>query len=217
MIISISLPKLNNKFMELSSNSFLYKLFIDPVLSKVHNSVVKEIKSSDRVIDVACGTGSMTLAISGKAKSVMGIDISEAMISSARRTTNRKHICNAAFMVLDAADMEIFRPNEYEVAVISMAVHQFDAEQAVKILSEMKRIAAKIIILDYNYPQPAGFFRKLVCCIERIAGEHHYSNFKEYIDKGGIQYFTEKAGLSIKSKLIRSNGIFTICTCERKD
>ncbi len=198
----------------MSFTSFIYELLIDPILSGLHENVLKDIKSSDKVIDVACGTGSLTLAISKRAGSVMGIDISEVMISAARKSANKKRVCNAGFMVLDAAEMHLFRDKEFNIAVISMAVHQFEAETAVSILSGMKRIASKVIIVDYNYPLPQGTSSWLVTSIEKIAGVDHYKNFRRYIEKGGINYFIRESGLKSVAQVKRSNGIFIITTCE---
>ena len=200
--------------MHLSFTSFLYKLLIDPVLARLHENVLREIKASDKVIDIACGTGSLTLAISNRAKSVIGIDLSEDMIATARKSANKKRVCNAGFIVLDASDMNLLRDKEFDVAVTSMAVHQFEAGLAVSILEEMKRIASKVIIVDYNYPLPEGFNKWLVNAIEKVAGDDHYRNFRAYMEKGGINYFILGSGLKLVSLVTRSKGIFMVSTCQ---
>ena len=53
--------------MTFSLSSFIYQTVIDPILAKLHGSVLDNIDSSHRVIDVACGTGSLSLAIAEKA------------------------------------------------------------------------------------------------------------------------------------------------------
>lgn len=201
--------------MHLSFTSFLYRILIDPVLSQLHQTILAEIKPSDKVIDVACGTGSLSLAIAKRARSVMGIDLSEEMLGSARRSANKRSVCNAGFIVLDASEMKIFRDKEFNIAVTSMAVHQFDAEVALKVLSEMKRIATGIVIVDYNYPLPGRFYKWLVNTIESIAGGDHYRNFKLYMKNGGISHFINLSGLVVKSQTVKGNGIFLINVCER--
>jgi ubiquinone/menaquinone biosynthesis C-methylase UbiE len=200
--------------MKIPFKGIAYKLLIDPLLSGLHHTVLKEIASSDRVLDVACGTGTLALAISKKAKSVTGIDISDEMIETARRSTNRKRICNAAFITMDATEMRLFRDKEFDVAVTSMAVHQFDHDIAISILAQMKRVASRIIIADYNHTMPAGFYKKLAGWIESIAGGDHYRNFKRYIETGGITHFLEISGLKVKSAFMSGGGIFIICVCD---
>lgn len=197
--------------------STIYKIFIDPLLSKLHRGILEYIKTSDKVIDVACGTGSLSLAISNKARSVMGIDLSEEMIGTARRSANKRHVCNAGFMVLDASDMKILRNNEFDIAVTSMALHQFDPEIAIKALSEMKRIASRIIIADYNCPLPGGFREKIVRSLEKMAGEEHNSNFRTYISNGGMDRIIIASGLVVTYRVIKGKGIFNISVCEKEN
>ena len=199
--------------MSFSFTAFLYKILIDPVLSKLHDTILSNIKHEQRVIDIACGTGSQALSIAGKAGSVTGIDLSEEMIATATRSAERKGIDNVEFELTDASDLSKYKDNEFDIAVTSMAIHQFDASLAIKILTEMKRIAMKVMIVDYNYPVPKGFLRILVFSIERFAGGDHYRNFRIYMAKEGVRYFTKAAGLTVRSSTVRGNGVFLIEVC----
>ncbi len=127
--------------MYLSLNTLFYQMVIDPLLSGLRKSVTEHSKASDRVLDIACGTGALALALAKKAAHVTGIDLSADNIAAARRTSRRKGIANTLFEVHDASDLSCYRDNEFDVAVTSMAIHQFNAALAVKILSEMHRIA----------------------------------------------------------------------------
>ena len=192
----------------------IYQRLIDPILSRLHNGITEYFESTDRVIDVGCGTGSLSLAIAVKVMFITGIDLSEEMIGAAVRSARKRGISNARFEVSDASDLADFKDHEFDIAVTSMAIHQFDAELAVKILSEMKRISQKVIIIDYNYPLPKRFSGYLAAGIERVAGGEHYRNFRVFIKNGGIHYFTNHSGLSIKSEIVKGNGVFLITVCE---
>ncbi len=194
--------------MNLYLKGFLYRILIDPLLAGVRASIVEKTGQATRVIDVACGTGRLALALAAKAGHVTGIDLDDKLISYASGRANKKGIKNILFEVKDATDLSCYRDREFDIALTSMAVHQFDELVAVKILREMKRIAPKVIIADYNSPMPAGFSRSLAYGIERIASGDHHRNFINYIAKGGIRYFTNAAGLSIKSSTVRGNGVF---------
>jgi len=200
--------------MDFSLSTFFYKILIDPILSSLHESVIVNIEPYHRVIDVACGTGSQAMSIAGKAEYVTGIDLSEEMIASAAVTALKRGIENVQFELRDASDLSIYKDHEFDIAVTSMAVHQFDADLAVRILTEMKRIASKVIIVDYNFPIPGGFYRSLVYSIERIAGGDHWRNFRVYMRREGIHHFTEAAGITVKSEVVRGNGVFLIMVCD---
>lgn len=199
--------------MRFSFNGFVYTLIIDPVLSGAQSDIISRLKPGQRVLDVACGTGSLSLAMAGKVSHVSGIDLSEEMVDVAKRSAGRRGIKNVTFDNMDASDLSSFRDNEFDVAVSSMAVHQFDAGLALNILKEMKRIATEIIIMDYNFPVPTGVLRPVIYTIERIAGGDHYRNFRIYNRLGGLNYFTGESGLEITSDSLRSRAAFRIISC----
>jgi len=199
--------------MNISLKGLFYQILIDPILSKLHNGITTNIDFSDRIIDIACGTGSLSLAIAKKAEFVTGIDLSEEIIATAKRTAKRQAVHNVKFENHDASDLSCYKDKEFDVALTSMAIHQFDSELAIRILAEMKRISSKQIIVDYNYPMPKGFSRSIAYGIEKLAGGDHYRNFRVYMGKGGIQYFLSESGLAEKSSIIRGNGVFVIIVC----
>ena len=196
--------------MRFSFQGSFYKLIIDPVLSGLHHCVAENIEPSQRVMDVACGTGSLSMIIARKAKHVTGIDLSEDMVITARRGAFKKGINNIQFEIRDASDMSVYNDRQFDVAVTSMAVHQYDAELAVKILAGMKRIASEVIIADYNHHMLRGYGRTFAWSIERLAGGDHYQNFRNYMQKGGIHWFAGEAGLRIRSEVTRSGGVFVV-------
>ena len=196
--------------MNFSIKGFLYKLLIDPLLASVRASIIKRTGHAARVIDVACGTGSLAFEIADKVSEVTAIDLDEDLISYASKRAARRGAGNIHFETRDASDLSIYPDNQFDIAVTSLSVHQFEAQLAVKILSEMKRIAVKVIIADYNYPLPQNLSGKVANGIERLAGGDHYRNFCNYMNSGGLEYFTGKAGLGIKSERIRGNGVFVV-------
>jgi 2-polyprenyl-3-methyl-5-hydroxy-6-metoxy-1,4-benzoquinol methylase len=193
----------------------MYRIIIDPLLSKLHYSVVQNIKPQQRIIDVACGTGALSLAMALKAKHVIGIDLSEDMIITASRAALKKGMNNVRFELRDASDLSVYKDRQFDVAVTSMTVHQFDAELAVKIVSGMKRLASEVILADYNHHMPNGWGRSLAWSIERLAGGNHFSNFRNYMQKGGIHWFAREAGLKIRSEVIKGGGVFVVTVCGR--
>jgi len=147
--------------MKLYLNSLIYSIFIDPLLAGLREAVTEEIPSSARVIDIACGTGALALSVSRKAGLVTGIDLDKEMISFASSRAKNRGLGNLIFEVHDASDLSGYRDGEFDIAVTSMAVHQFSEELAVKILREIKRISRKVIIADYSCPMSAGFSRSV--------------------------------------------------------
>jgi ubiquinone/menaquinone biosynthesis C-methylase UbiE len=199
--------------MRFSLSGFIYRIFIDPLISGLRKSVVEHIDPSHRVIDVACGTGALSLAMAEKARHVTGIDLSEDMIITAQRTAQRRGATNVSFRLHDASDLSRYRDGEFDLAVTSMAIHQFETQLAIKILAEMKRISGRVIIADYNQNMPAGLSRRIAWGIERMAGGDHYRNFRVYMQNGGAGWFVKQAGMMVVSEKVRG-GVFAVLKCE---
>ena len=192
---------------------YIYRLFIDPLLFSLHKNVVEHIDPSHRIIDIACGTGALSIAGARKAAYVTGIDLSEDMIITARRTALKKQINNVQFEIRDASDLSAYKDRQFDVAVTSMSIHQFSADLAIKVINSMKRIADVLIIADYNHHMPRGYGKQIAFGIERFAGGDHYRNFRNYMQMGGIHWFTRESGLIIRSELTVSGGVFVIAIC----
>jgi SAM-dependent methyltransferase len=199
--------------MRFSLNGFIYRVFIDPLISGLRKSVAEHVDPSHRVIDVACGTGALSFAMAERAMHVTGIDLSEDMIITAQRTAKRRGATNVSFELHDASDLSRYKDGEFDLAVTSMAIHQFEAQLAIKILAEMKRISGRVIIADYNHNMPSGLSRRIAWGIERMAGGDHYLNFRIYMQNGGAPWFAKQAGMKIVSDTA-SGGVFAVVTCE---
>jgi len=194
--------------MNLYLKGLVYKILIDPLLSGLRKSVIRQFTGTERVIDIACGPGSLALEIAEATSSVTGIDLESDLIFYARNRALKRKIKNIQFDVLDASDLSLFKDREFDVAITSMAVHQFEESLAIQILCEMKRISRKVIIADYNYPMETGPAQSLAYGIEKMAGGDHYRNFRNYMAKGGLKYFTDAAVLPVKSSTVSGFGVF---------
>ncbi len=191
-----------------------YSTIIDPILAPLRKRVTTEINKGDKVIDIACGTGAQLFEISGIASTVTGVDLSESMIDSASKTSRKKNIQNAMFYVCDATNLSMFKPNSFDLAVMTLALHQFPSDLHAAILTEMKRVAARIIIVDYAVPLPknyAGFGSKIA---EFLAGKEHNRNFKQYYRKGGLNNILTENGFTIQKSASFGKDAFQLVVCK---
>jgi len=196
--------------MEAQLKGFFYRIFIDPLLAGPREELLKLINKTDRIVDIACGTGTLAISMAKIAGKVTAIDLDEGLIKYALNRQKKEDLQNLHFEILDASDLSGFCEKEFDIAVTSMAIHQFEPLLAIKILSEMKRIASKVLIVDYNYPLPDTISGEIAYRIEHLAGGDHFRNFKFYNAIGGLKYFMDKAGLTLSSEATRGSGIFII-------
>ena len=193
---------------------FIYSTLIDPLLRNLRKRLAFEIQEGDTVIDIACGTGAQLFELTHKAKSATGIDLSESMVLFASQKAKRKNIANASFVACDATNLSIFYRQKFDVAILSMALHQFEDDLYQTILSEAKKVAHKFILLDYAVPLPnnsAGLVSKVA---EFLAGKTHYRNFKRYTKTGGLNVILQTNGFSIQQSKLMGRGAFQLVVAE---
>lgn len=92
--------------------------------------------ASDRVLEVACGPGHVSLAIAPHAGAVAGIDLTEKPIAIARENAAARGIANARFQVADAYQLP-FVDGCFDAAVSRYAFHHL--EYPLRALREMAR------------------------------------------------------------------------------
>lgn len=195
------------------SGSF-YGTVIDPILATMRKRVVLEIGANKTVIDIACGTGAQLFEIAESSTKVTGVDLSESMIDYAIKTAKKNNISNADFHVCSATDLSVFQDNTYDFAILSLALHQFSPDLYRPILSEIKRIAKTLILLDYAVPLPknyVGFGSKVA---EFLAGREHNRNFNEYCKLGGLNRILPANNLQIKKSRFLAKGAFQLAVAE---
>lgn len=75
------------------------------------------LESKSAILDIACGPGEWALEVAQKFpnKQVMGVDISELMISYARYMAESRSLTNASFQVMDVRQPIIFNDASFDI------------------------------------------------------------------------------------------------------
>jgi ubiquinone/menaquinone biosynthesis C-methylase UbiE len=100
-----------------------------------------DIRPDDRVLDIGCGTGSLTIMIARRLTGngqVIGIDAAPKMIAIARNKAARAG-SRAEFAVGVAEELE-FKDAAFDIVVNSMFLHHIDHELKQIALAEMFRV-----------------------------------------------------------------------------
>jgi len=122
---------------------------------------IKKLKpySPDSVLDIATGTGDFAVAASklGKQK-ITGIDISEGMLTVARKKIAKKKLQEQIkFLKADSENLP-FENNTFDAAIVGFGVRNF--ENLNKGLSEIQRVikpGGVFFILEFSKPVSAPF------------------------------------------------------------
>lgn len=130
-----------------------------------------------RVLDVATGTGKQAFAFAKKGYDVIGIDLTEAMLEVARKKNKYQ---NARFEVADATDLP-FEDDTFDVASISLALHDMPRAIRQKVLKEMVRVTrptGMLVIVDYDLPRNK-IGRSLIYRLVSLYEGKYYQQFIE--------------------------------------
>ncbi|MFY9984601.1 MAG: methyltransferase domain-containing protein [Chthoniobacterales bacterium] len=110
-------------------------------------------RSSDKILDVGCGTGEFERLILSEhpEQHMVGIDISENMLRLARKKCSRYP--NVAFLKADASALP-FPDHSFDLVISASSLHYFNQPGAS--LAEMRRVlnpSGSVVILDWckNY------------------------------------------------------------------
>jgi SAM-dependent methyltransferase len=196
--------------MAIINEGLQYRLLIDPFLDRVHSRVAAMIEPGARVIDVACGNGTLALKMAKHAQHVTGIDLSEGSLQFAKKRARKLRLENIEFMVQDANDLSAFSNLPFDIATISMAIHQFSPETGLHILRQLENISRTVIVIDYAYPQPQYFNGFIVRTIERIAGREHFACFNAYKLGEGMPGILNTLRIKAYHEIFSKSGIFTM-------
>jgi len=197
-------------------SGMFYSTVIDPILAPIRKRIANEIEPNQKIIDIACGTGAQAFELAKISSKITGIDLSESMINYAKSSCLKKEVSNAEFIVCDAANLLMFAENDFDVAIMSLALHQFSPEIYSPILNEMKRVARKIIIVDYAVPLPKNYTGIGSRVAEFLAGKEHNKNFKQYCQHGGLNSILPNNNLQIDYSEKFGKDAFQLVVCSKK-
>ena len=182
-------------------DGWFYDRIIAPNQDRLFASIKNIVESDSSIIDVGCGTGRFSFSIKDKCKSILGIDLSIRNIERANLVLGRNPDEKISFQHKTVSDIIVEKKPHFDYAVITYVIHEVHEDDREKLLNEIARVTDKIIIGDYLFPSPGGFWSLLNEAVEFAAGSEHYRNFKSYIAGKGISGLAEKAGFIIVKEI----------------
>jgi ubiquinone/menaquinone biosynthesis C-methylase UbiE len=175
----------------------LYGWFFDPVETANRRMVMDFIPEGSTVLDVCCGTGRLALELAGKCRHVTGVDLSRRMLVYCERQKGKRGVKNLDYVFGDSTRLGAYLDRHYDVAVISLALHEMGPEERHATVCAMAAVADRLVISDHTAPQPATLPGFLINQMERfIGGRAIFPVYNEYVASGGIIGALERCGLS---------------------
>ncbi len=151
--------------------------------SKLLDKIYQDVNIGSTVLEVACGTGLVTLEVAKKAEKVYGIDIAPQMIKKAKKKMKEKRTENIEFSVEDAYALP-FSDNMFDTVICNNALHNMKYPE--KAISEIKRVLrpeGKFITSIVGIGEKLRF--KIIMTISTIIGQlpvFHKLKLDEFTD-----------------------------------
>ena len=182
-----------------------YDILFERALREVREIIVQNVEDYSKVVDIACGTGSLVLDLAQKCSEVTGVELSSKMVEYAKGRPQVKAQTNVDFLHADATNLACFTDQQFDYLTVSMALHEMPPELRHTVLNEAKRIAKKIIIADYATPLPISFAGIRTRIVEFLAGISHFRGFRDFQNNNGIDQLLKESQLYISHEAINRN------------
>jgi SAM-dependent methyltransferase len=152
-------------------------------------------QTSVRVLDYACGPGTMTAALEDRATEYCGIDLSDGMVNAYNERFNSQTSESQKFqahaivgnLLEDTVPEHLSDPKffGFDLAVVGVGFHHFsDVQLATKRLAERLKPGGVLLIIDFLSHAPEEKYQKII-------SHHGFSEetVKGLFDGAGLQDF----------------------------
>jgi len=166
------------------------------LLAKLH------LKGNEKVLDVGCGDGKLSAEIARKLPegSILGIDLSEEMITFARDHYPPESSPNLSFMQMDATDLSF--NSEFDVVFSNAALHWIkDQEPVLKGFWKSLKPGGTLLAQLGGRGNAAEIFKIIDLMLEDEKWSPHFRDFVFPYGFYGLEEYgkwLKKAGFSVK-------------------
>ena len=189
-------------------DGFFYGLTIDRIAGRSFaRPVSRYVPENSSVIDIGCGVGSVVSELARKCSRVTGVDLSPKMTDFTRKRIAAAGLANVDILTASAAELSSHVSGTYDYAVMTQFLHEIPANVRDLVMSETKKVAGMFVIADFLAPYPDTFQGRMIKFVELSAGKEHNANFRDWVERGGIDGFLKKHGLKVLEERIFSTGV----------
>lgn len=177
-----------------------------------------DIVEGYRLLEICCGTATISLMSAEKGASVYGLDISRGMLNVAREkakvvadsSASLNKPINGQLHLVQADAVSIpFKQGTFDRVAASMGLHEMPFDATRGVLKEIRRVLkddGKFILFDYHHGEGfAGFIQKIFF----VFAEH--GEAKEFIS-ANLQKELREAGFKNFNRRLLAKGALQIIT-----
>jgi len=110
-------------------------------LDKVYDRLTSHLKKGQKVLDLGCGTGALTLRAAQKGAKVKGIDINPQMLEIAQKEVVKKNLLqNVTLSEIGVAELGNEKSKSYDVVMSGLCFSELTESELIFTLKEINRI-----------------------------------------------------------------------------
>ena len=146
---------------------------------------------ADLTLDVACGPGTLVLALAPRVRFARGIDLTTEMVRRARQSQVSRQVANAAFDLGEAEHLP-YAGASFDLVTCQCALHHMaKAELAINEMARVTKPGGRVVIIDALAPESDAKF-ELHNRIEVVRDPSHtwslrLTTFLEIFEKTGLE------------------------------
>lgn len=155
-----------------------------------------------RVLDVCTGTGEIALRCARRGADVTGVDVTPEMLEKARRKARALPV---RLECLDARRLP-FGEREFDVAVLSLALHDMPRRVRLEVLREAARVAReRLVIVEYAF-RGAPLVRRVLV---RLVASFETAYLPRFAAEG-VEPLLAEAGIQRPVTVLRQFPVFAV-------
>ena len=110
-------------------------------LDKAYDRLTSRITKGQKVLDIGCGTGALTIRAALKGAKVKGIDVNAQMLEIAQKRTDEAHLTGSIELhEMGVAELENEDAESYDVVMSGLCFSELNGDELNYALQETKRI-----------------------------------------------------------------------------
>ncbi len=181
-------------------------------LEKAYDRLACYIKDGQKVLDIGCGTGALSLRAAQKGANVKGIDINLRMLKIAQKRADEMNVTqNVEFFEMGVAELDGEKSGNYDIVMSGICFSELTEYEIVYTLKEIKRILKpRGILLIADEVGPKRLSKKISHWLIRFPLIIITYIFTQTTTKAveNLPEMTERAGFLIESVRLNKIGNF---------